>query len=150
MSAAQKADQESVCDAALNILVNGKPLGGLGNSEASWHSDMTYVSAPSCEHPARYRDTSGGGDTYFANNMQPMKPYQLNSKIGPGGLPLSTMRRTQVGSLRRVLNHLMIHVMRRALFIPLFKPTRRRIVRYYISGGESGPTFKLELVTNGY
>ena len=34
-----------------NILVDGKPIGGLGNSEASWHSDMTYVEVlprPAC------------------------------------------------------------------------------------------------------
>jgi taurine dioxygenase len=29
-----------------NIRVNGKPIGGLGNAEASWHSDMTYVETP--------------------------------------------------------------------------------------------------------
>lgn len=29
-----------------NIVVNGKPIGGLGNAEASWHSDMTYVPTP--------------------------------------------------------------------------------------------------------
>ena len=25
-----------------NIKVDGKPIGGLGNAEAAWHSDMTY------------------------------------------------------------------------------------------------------------
>ncbi len=25
-----------------NITIDGKPIGGLGNSEANWHSDMTY------------------------------------------------------------------------------------------------------------
>jgi taurine dioxygenase len=51
-----------------NIRVNGKPIGGLGNSEASWHSDMTYVETPppasillGVEIPAQ------GGDTHFAN-----------------------------------------------------------------------------------
>ena len=29
-----------------NILVDGKPIGGLGNAEATWHSDMTYVDTP--------------------------------------------------------------------------------------------------------
>jgi taurine dioxygenase len=29
-----------------NIVENGKPIGGLGNSEANWHSDMTYVDTP--------------------------------------------------------------------------------------------------------
>ncbi|MDP7388524.1 MAG: TauD/TfdA family dioxygenase, partial [Pseudomonadales bacterium] len=29
-----------------NIRINGKAIGGLGNAEASWHSDMTYVDTP--------------------------------------------------------------------------------------------------------
>ena len=51
-----------------NIRIDGKPIGGLGNAKASWHSDMTYVEAPppasillSVETPTE------GGDTYFAN-----------------------------------------------------------------------------------
>lgn len=51
-----------------NIIENGKPIGGLGNSEASWHSDMTYVEVPppasillGIEIPDK------GGDTYFAD-----------------------------------------------------------------------------------
>ena len=29
-----------------NIRIDGKPIGGLGNAKASWHSDMTYVEIP--------------------------------------------------------------------------------------------------------
>ncbi len=29
-----------------NIIADGKPIGGLGNSEATWHSDMTYIETP--------------------------------------------------------------------------------------------------------
>ena len=29
-----------------NIRIDGKPIGGLGNAKASWHSDMTYVETP--------------------------------------------------------------------------------------------------------
>ena len=29
-----------------NIEVDGKPIGGLGNKEATWHSDMTYIEDP--------------------------------------------------------------------------------------------------------
>ena len=29
-----------------NIKVDGKPIGGLGDAEATWHSDMTYVELP--------------------------------------------------------------------------------------------------------
>ena len=49
-----------------NITIDGKPIGGLGNSEANWHSDMTYEETPppasvllSVEIPAE------GGDTQF-------------------------------------------------------------------------------------
>jgi taurine dioxygenase len=29
-----------------NIIVDGKPIGGLGAGEAEWHSDMTYKDVP--------------------------------------------------------------------------------------------------------
>ena len=29
-----------------NITVDGRPIGGLGNAEANWHSDMTYLPDP--------------------------------------------------------------------------------------------------------
>lgn len=51
-----------------NILVDGRPIGGLGNAEASWHSDMTYVPRPP---PASVllgvEIPDQGGDTYFAD-----------------------------------------------------------------------------------
>jgi taurine dioxygenase len=51
-----------------NIKKNGKPIGGLGNSEAAWHSDMTYVENPP---PASVllgvEIPSQGGDTFFAS-----------------------------------------------------------------------------------
>ena len=51
-----------------NIIVDGKPIGGLGNAEATFHSDMTYVETPP---PASIllgvEIPPAGGDTYFAN-----------------------------------------------------------------------------------
>jgi alpha-ketoglutarate-dependent taurine dioxygenase len=51
-----------------NVIENGKPIGNLGDGEAVWHADMTYVDVPpkaamlhSLEVP------SSGGNTYFAN-----------------------------------------------------------------------------------
>ena len=51
-----------------NIMENGMPIGGLGNAEANWHSDMTYNEVPppasvllSVEIPEE------GGDTWFAD-----------------------------------------------------------------------------------
>ncbi|MEA3193430.1 MAG: taurine dioxygenase [Betaproteobacteria bacterium] len=51
-----------------NIKVDGAPIGGLGDGEAIWHADMTYVEQPpkgailyALEVPP------SGGDTYWAN-----------------------------------------------------------------------------------
>jgi alpha-ketoglutarate-dependent taurine dioxygenase len=51
-----------------NVIENGKPIGNLGDGEAVWHADMTYVDLPpkaamlhSLEVPPC------GGNTYFAN-----------------------------------------------------------------------------------
>ena len=51
-----------------NVLENGKPIGALGDKEAEWHTDMSYVAEPpmasvlySLEIPSK------GGDTSFAN-----------------------------------------------------------------------------------
>jgi taurine dioxygenase len=51
-----------------NIVENGKPLGGLGNLDAAWHSDMTYIDIPptaSLLYSVEIPDE--GGDTHFAN-----------------------------------------------------------------------------------
>ncbi len=51
-----------------NIVSEGVPIGGLGDGEAIWHADMTYIENPpqaallyALELPA------AGGDTYWAN-----------------------------------------------------------------------------------
>ncbi len=51
-----------------NIVMDGKPIGGLGNSELVWHQDMSYVDLPpkasllyGLETPAK------GGETFFYN-----------------------------------------------------------------------------------
>ena len=51
-----------------NVVENGRPIGGLGDGEAVWHADMTYVEVPpkaavlyALEVPP------SGGNTYFAN-----------------------------------------------------------------------------------
>ena len=51
-----------------NVVVDGKPIGGLGAYEAVWHSDMTYVDQPpkgSCLYAVEIPPT--GGNTYFVN-----------------------------------------------------------------------------------
>ena len=69
-----------------NIVVDGKPIGGLGNSEASWHSDMTYVETPP---PASIllgiEIPPVGGDTHFADQKAAyeMLPEDLRAQIAP-------------------------------------------------------------------
>ena len=85
-----------------NILVDGRPIGGLGNAEARWHSDMTYTENPppasvllGVEIPAT------GGDTYFANQYAALAalPKPLRRRID--GLTIKhDAAHTSVGQLR--------------------------------------------------
>jgi len=51
-----------------NIIQDGKPIGGLGNAEASWHSDMTYIdNPPPTSILLGIEIPETGGDTYFAD-----------------------------------------------------------------------------------
>jgi len=51
-----------------NVVESGKPIGNLGDGEAVWHADMTYVDVPpkaALLHSLEIPPT--GGNTYFAN-----------------------------------------------------------------------------------
>ena len=67
-----------------NIIENGRPIGGLGSSEATWHSDMTYVKTPP---PASVllgvEIPPAGGDTWFANQYAAYEalPEALKKRI---------------------------------------------------------------------
>jgi taurine dioxygenase len=67
-----------------NVLMDGKPIGGLGAYEAVWHSDMTYVDQPpkgSCLYAVEIPPS--GGDTYFANMYEAYETLspELKEKI---------------------------------------------------------------------
>ena len=86
-----------------NIIVDGKPIGGLGNSEASWHSDMTYVETPP---PASVllgvEIPSSGGDTYFADQNAAFAALPASLKERACELTIKhDAAHTSVGSLRR-------------------------------------------------
>ena len=64
-----------------NIKENGVPIGGLGDGEAIWHADMTYVERPpmaailyAIEIPP------SGGDTYWANMVLAYETLPPNLK----------------------------------------------------------------------
>jgi taurine dioxygenase len=53
-----------------NIVENGRPLGNLGDGEAVWHADMTYVEIPpkaAMLHALEVPPPEAGGNTWFAN-----------------------------------------------------------------------------------
>ena len=85
-----------------NIIVDGKPIGGLGYSEAAWHSDMTYTETPppasvllSVEIPQT------GGDTFFSdqNAAYNALPDSLRARVR--GLTIKhNAAHTSVGGLR--------------------------------------------------
>jgi taurine dioxygenase len=85
-----------------NILVNGKPIGGLGNAEANWHSDMTYMETPppasvllGVEIPAQ------GGDTYFADQVAAYEALPEELKTRMQGLTIKhDAAHTSTGELR--------------------------------------------------
>lgn len=62
------ADHHPEITVISNVLVDGKPVGGLGSYEAVWHSDMTYNPMPpkgSALYASEIPPT--GGNTCFAN-----------------------------------------------------------------------------------
>ncbi|MBT3791613.1 MAG: TauD/TfdA family dioxygenase [Rhodospirillales bacterium] len=51
-----------------NVIENDRPIGNLGDGEAVWHADMTYIASPpkaAILHALEIPNV--GGDTYFAN-----------------------------------------------------------------------------------
>lgn len=85
-----------------NILVDGRPIGGLGNAEAEWHSDMTYVDTPP---PASVLlgmvIPPHGGDTFFVDQRAAYQslPDALKTRIE--GLSIKhDAAHTSVGELR--------------------------------------------------
>jgi len=85
-----------------NILVDGRPIGGLGNAEAEWHSDMTYIETPP---PASVLlgvvIPPHGGDTFFVDQRAAYDrlPDALKARIE--GLKIKhDAAHTSVGELR--------------------------------------------------
>ena len=53
-----------------NVVENGQPIGNLGDGEAVWHADMTYVDVPpkaAMLHSLEVPPPEAGGNTYFAD-----------------------------------------------------------------------------------
>jgi taurine dioxygenase len=51
-----------------NVIENGEPIGGLGDGEAVWHADMTYIdNPPKAAVLYALEIPPSGGNTYFAD-----------------------------------------------------------------------------------
>src|SRR6195256_4519127 len=64
-----------------NIKMDGAPIGGLGDGEAIWHSDMTYVDTPPMGAILHALEVPpSGGDTYWANMYSAYERLPANLK----------------------------------------------------------------------
>src|SRR5437870_13882162 len=67
-----------------NIKLEGAPIGGLGDGEAIWHADMTYVDTPPMAAILHALEVPpSGGDTYWANMYLAYEtlPAELRNRI---------------------------------------------------------------------
>jgi taurine dioxygenase len=67
-----------------NIKTDGVPIGGLGDGEAIWHADMTYVETPPMASILYALEVPpSGGDTYWANMYAAYEtlPAELKKRI---------------------------------------------------------------------
>jgi taurine dioxygenase len=86
-----------------NVIENGKPIGNLGDGEAVWHADMTYVDLPpkaamlhSLEVPPC------GGNTYFANMIAAYETLPVDlRKAAEGKVAVHDASRNSAGMLRK-------------------------------------------------
>src|SRR5437763_2578306 len=86
-----------------NVVENGKPIGNLGDGEAVWHADMTYVEVPpkaALLHSLEIPPT--GGNTYFANMFAAYEtlPAELK-KAAAGKIAVHDASRNSAGMLRK-------------------------------------------------
>ena len=104
MSEAEKAKIKNRYVTQLsNIIIDGKPIGGLSNAEASWHSDMTYiVTPPPASVLLGVEIPTAGGDTYFAdqNAAYEALPDELRARVTDLTIKHDAAH-TSVGTLRR-------------------------------------------------
>src|SRR5436853_4179546 len=88
-----------------NVVENGKPIGNLGDGEAVWHADMTYVDVPpkaAMLHALEVPPPEAGGSTYFANMFAAYAalPAELKSRIA-GKIAVHDASRNSAGELRK-------------------------------------------------
>ena len=87
------------------MVENGKPIGNLGDGEAVWHADMTYVDVPpkaALLHALEVPPPEAGGNTYFANMFAAYEtlPADLKKAV-EGKIAVHDASRNSAGMLRK-------------------------------------------------
>jgi taurine dioxygenase len=86
-----------------NVVENGKPIGNLGDGEAVWHADMTYVDMPPKAAMLHALEVPpAGGNTYFADMFVAYEvlPADLK-KAADGKIAVHDASRNSAGFLRK-------------------------------------------------
>jgi taurine dioxygenase len=88
-----------------NVIENGKPVGNLGDGEAVWHADMTYVEVPpkaALLHALEVPPPEAGGNTYFADMFAAYAtlPAELKQAVA-GKTAVHDASRNSAGMLRK-------------------------------------------------
>jgi taurine dioxygenase len=86
-----------------NVKVDGKPIGGLGNYESLWHTDMSYNEVPPMASALYAHEVPpSGGDTGFCNMYRAYDTLPADLKRRVDGLSCKhDSSRNSVGELRR-------------------------------------------------
>jgi len=88
-----------------NVVENGKPIGNLGDGEAVWHADMTYVDVPpkaAMLHALEVPPPEAGGNTYFANMFEAYETLPADmKKAADGAIAVHDASRNSAGLLRK-------------------------------------------------
>jgi taurine dioxygenase len=88
-SAGRKREIPPEISVISNILENGKPIGGLGDGEAFWHTDSSFVEVPPAASLLRGIEippVAAGGCTYFLNMYSAYNTLPDDVKQRIGGL----------------------------------------------------------------
>jgi alpha-ketoglutarate-dependent taurine dioxygenase len=86
-----------------NVVENGKPMGNLGDGEAVWHADMTYVDVPPKAAMLHALEVpEAGGNTYFANMFEAYATLPADlKKAADGKIAVHDASRNSAGMLRK-------------------------------------------------
>ena len=86
-----------------NVVENGRPIGGLGDGEAVWHADMTYVEVPPKAAILHAPEVPpNGGNTYFADMFAAYETLpDVLKDAAEGNIAVHDASRNSAGMLRK-------------------------------------------------